>query len=111
MLNQRSGQASRDRVTLFSGVSNQILQASAGNMKKVTLELGGKSPNIIFPDADLERAVNAAVFTICRNSGQICSAGTRLFVHESLRDEITERVSSLSSTYKVGPPLEHGTNL
>ena len=94
-----------------TAVGRQILNASTGNMKKVTLELGGKSPNIIFPDADLDLAVAAAVDTTCRNSGQICSAGTRLFVHESLYDEVSERVSRLAGTYKVGSPFDADTKL
>lgn len=94
-----------------TGVGKQILQASTGNMKKVTLELGGKSPNIIFPDADLDKAVEAAVNGFCRNSGQICSAGTRLFVHESMHDEIAQRVAQIASEYRIGSPLEHTTQL
>jgi acyl-CoA reductase-like NAD-dependent aldehyde dehydrogenase len=94
-----------------TGVGRQILQASAGNMKKVTLELGGKSPNIIFPDADLDKAIETAVVAFCRNSGQICSAGTRLFVHESRHDEVAERVSRIASSYKMGSPLAHDTQL
>lgn len=94
-----------------TAVGRLVLQASAGNMKKVTLELGGKSPNIVFPDADLDQALAAAVDTMCRNSGQICSAGTRLFVHESLHDEVSERVSCSASTYKVGSPLDADTKL
>jgi len=80
-------------------------------MKKVTLELGGKSPNIIFPDADLGLALDRAVFAFCNNSGQICSAGTRLFVHESLYDEATERVAAIASTYKVGSPFDPETKI
>jgi phenylacetaldehyde dehydrogenase len=94
-----------------TAVGRQILQASAGNMKKVTLELGGKSPNIIFPDADIDKALEAAVSTICRNSGQICSAGTRLFVHESLHDEAAERVARMAAAYKVGSPFDPATQL
>ena len=94
-----------------TGVGRLILQASVGNMKKVTLELGGKSPNIIFPDADLDTAFATAVQTICNNSGQICSAGTRLFVHESLHEEATERVSRTAATYKVGSPFDPDTKL
>ena len=92
-------------------IGKEILRAAAGNIKKVTLELGGKSPNIIFPDADLDAALAAAVNGFCRNSGQICSAGTRLFVHESLHDEIAEKVSLIAATYKVGPPFESDTQL
>ncbi|CAM4133085.1 Betaine aldehyde dehydrogenase [Bordetella tumbae] len=94
-----------------TAVGRHILQASAGNMKKVTLELGGKSPNIIFPDADLDKAIETAVVAFCRNSGQICSAGTRLFVQESLQDEVTERIVKIASGYKVGSPLAAATQL
>ena len=102
-----------DKVS-FTGstaVGKQILAASAGNFKKVTLELGGKSPNIIFPDADLNKAIAAAASTFTRNSGQICSAGTRLFVHESIHDEVSEKVTKLASGYKVGSPFEAGVEL
>lgn len=92
-------------------VGRQILSASTGNFKKVTLELGGKSPNIVFEDADLDAALEAAAATCCRNSGQICSSGTRLFVHESLHDEVAERVSGLIGAYKVGSPLEADTRM
>ncbi|MCG7400353.1 aldehyde dehydrogenase family protein [Caballeronia zhejiangensis] len=94
-----------------TAVGKQILQYSASNLKKVTLELGGKSPNIIFPDADLDRALQAAVKTFCGNSGQVCSAGTRLFVHESLHDEVADRVSALAGTFKVGSPFSPDTKL
>jgi phenylacetaldehyde dehydrogenase len=94
-----------------TAVGRHILQASAGNMKKVTLELGGKSPNIIFQDADLDSALPAAAMTLCRNSGQICSAGTRLLVHESLHDEVAGRVAELAGGYKVGSPFDTDTQL
>ena len=93
-----------------TAVGKQILQASAGNFKRVTLELGGKAPNIIFPDADIEKALQAAVRSFCGNSGQVCSAGTRLLVHESLHDEVTERIED-RSTYKVGSPFDPDTKL
>jgi len=92
-------------------VGKQILQASAGNLKKVTLELGGKSPNIVFPDADIEKALQSAVQSFCGNSGQVCSAGTRLFVHESLHDEIADRIAKIAATYKVGSPFAPDTKL
>lgn len=94
-----------------TAVGRQILAASAGNFKKVTLELGGKSPNIIFPDADLNKAIAAAASTFTRNSGQICSAGTRLFVHQSVCDEVSEKVSKIAAGYKVGSPFETGVEL
>ncbi|MFT3975777.1 MAG: aldehyde dehydrogenase family protein [Sphingomonas bacterium] len=97
-----------DKVS-FTGstaVGKRILQASAGNLKRVTLELGGKSPNIIFPDADIDRAIDAAVNGFTRNSGQICSSGTRLFVHESIHDEVAEKVARITAARKVGDPLD-----
>ena len=94
-----------------TAVGRQVLQASAGNLKRVSLELGGKSPNIVFPDADLDRALAVAVDTFCKNSGQICSAGTRLFVHESLHEEAVESVARRAATYKVGSPLDADTKL
>ena len=92
-----------------TAVGKQILQASSGNLKKVTLELGGKSPNIIFPDADLDKAVEAAVRTFLSNSGQHCSAGTRVFVHESLHDELAQRIARVAETYNVGSPFAPDT--
>jgi phenylacetaldehyde dehydrogenase len=94
-----------------TAVGRQILQASAGNFKHVTLELGGKSPNIVFPDADIDKALEAAVRTFCGNSGQVCSAGTRLLVHESIHDEVAERVGQMAGAYTVGSPLDPNTKL
>ncbi len=87
-----------DKVT-FTGspaVGRQILRSAAGNLKRVTLELGGKSANIIFPDADLDAAVRAAAAAagIFFNAGQVCSAGSRILVHESVYDEVVERVAA-----------------
>lgn len=94
-----------------TATGKHILQASIGTLKKVTLELGGKSPNIIFPDADLDKAVEAAVKSFCGNSGQICSAGTRLLVHESIHAEMIERLVNTASKYRVGSPLDPETKL
>lgn len=94
-----------------TAVGKHIVHAATGNLKKVTLELGGKAPNVIFADADVEKAVLAAVKTFCGNSGQVCSAGTRLFVHESLHDEVTARVAELAATYKVGCPFDPETRV
>lgn len=94
-----------------TAIGKQILQSSAGNMKKVTLELGGKSPNIIFPDADVDKALQTAVATFCGNSGQICSAGTRLFIHETLEVQATEQIARIAATYKVGSPFDSDTKL
>src|SRR5580692_2855120 len=85
-----------DKVT-FTGspaVGRQILRGAAGNLKRVTLELGGKSANIVFPDADLDAAARAASSGIFFNSGQVCSAGSRILVHESIYDEMVERLAA-----------------
>jgi acyl-CoA reductase-like NAD-dependent aldehyde dehydrogenase len=92
-------------------VGRQIVQASSGNLKRLMLELGGKSPNIIFPDADIEKAVQVAVRTICFNSGQHCAAGTRLLVHTSLHKDVAHEVAKLAATYKVGSPFAPDTKL
>lgn len=80
----------------------KIVQASAGNLKRISLELGGKSPDIVFADADLEAAVPGAAMAVFSNSGQICSAGTRLFVERRVYDEFTDRVASFGKTLRVG---------
>ncbi|MDO8278860.1 MAG: aldehyde dehydrogenase family protein, partial [Burkholderiaceae bacterium] len=92
-------------------VGQKIIQASAGNVKRVSLELGGKSPNIVFADADLDIAVPGAAMAVFANSGQICSAGTRLFVERRIQDEFLERLKAFTRTLKVGDPLDPSTQL
>ncbi|GLV59664.1 aldehyde dehydrogenase [Dictyobacter sp. S3.2.2.5] len=92
-------------------VGKKIVQASAGNLKKVTLELGGKSPNIIFPDADLKYAVRGALNAIFFNQGQVCTAGSRLFVHKSVYDEVLGNLTTMSSKMKLGPGIDPGTDM
>lgn len=92
-------------------VGQQIIRASAGNVKRVSLELGGKSPNIVFADADLDAAVPGAAMAVFANSGQICSAGTRLFVEESIYEEFVERVSDFARALRVGDPQDPQTQL
>jgi aldehyde dehydrogenase (NAD+) len=89
----------------------KIIRASAGNAKRLSLELGGKSPNIVFEDADLDAAVPAAVIAAFANSGQVCSAGTRLFVARSIYDEFVARVAEHSRRLCVGDPLDPMTDL
>jgi aldehyde dehydrogenase (NAD+) len=79
-----------------------IVRASAGNLKRVSLELGGKSPDIVFADADLNQAVPGASMAVFANSGQICSAGTRLFVEQKVYDEFVGRVADFGKTLRVG---------
>ena len=100
-----------DKVT-FTGspaVGRQILRAAAGNLKRVTLELGGKSANIIFPDADLDAAVKAAASGIFFNSGQVCSAGSRILAHDSIHDEIVERLVARAGAIRLGDPRDKAT--
>ena len=92
-------------------VGKKILQASAGNLKKITLELGGKSPNIIFPDADLKWAVRGALTAIYFNSGQICTAGSRLFVHQSIYDETVSQMAEAAAKMKVGDGADAATEM
>jgi len=88
-----------------------IVKASAGNLKRVSLELGGKSPDIVFADADLETAVPGAGMAVFANSGQICSAGTRLFVERSVYDEFVGRVADFGKGLRVGNGLDPDTQI
>lgn len=80
-----------------------IVRAAAGNLKKVSLELGGKSPNIVLPDADPEAVAQAAAEAIFFNQGQTCTAGSRLYVHEALYDDVVEAVAARAEQIVVGP--------
>lgn len=86
-----------------------IVRAAAGNLKKVTLELGGKSPNIILPDANLEKAIPAAALAVFFNTGQTCTAVSRLYVHEAIQDEFLEGVAAFAKKVNVGPTLAEDT--
>lgn len=86
-----------------------IIDASKTNMKRVQLELGGKSPTYIFADADLSKAIPAAAMGIFFNAGQVCAAGSRLFVHEKVADQVLEGVVNMAKGLKVGQTLEADT--
>ena len=90
-------------------VGKSILAAAGGTLKRVTLELGGKSPVFIFPDADLEAATTAAANGIFINTGQICAAGSRLFIHERVYDRVMEGVAARAKALKIGPGSEADT--
>ncbi len=92
-------------------VGQKIMRAAAGNMKRLSMELGGKSPDIVFADADLDAAVPGAAMAVFQNSGQICSAGTRLFVQRPVYEEFVQRVAGYARTLKVGDPLDPATQL
>jgi aldehyde dehydrogenase (NAD+) len=100
-----------DKVTFTGspGVGRQILRSAAGNLKRVTLELGGKSANIIFPDADLDAAVKAAGSGVFFNAGQVCSAGSRILVHEKIHDEVVERLAARANMIRLGDPKDSAT--
>ena len=89
----------------------KIIRASAGNVKRLSLELGGKSPDIVFADADLNAAVPGAAMAVFANSGQICCAGTRLYVERKIYDEFTEKVAAFGRALKVGDGLDPKTQV
>ncbi|HLG61047.1 MAG TPA: aldehyde dehydrogenase family protein [Ktedonosporobacter sp.] len=92
-------------------VGKKILQASIGNLKRVTLELGGKSPNIIFPDADLKYAIRGALTAIFFNQGQVCTAGSRMFVHKLVYDQVVDGLSNMAKGMKIGHGIDPNTDL
>jgi len=102
-----------DKVT-FTGspkVGRGIMQGAASNFKKVTLELGGKSANLIFADANLDRAVRAAASGIFFNAGQVCSAGSRVLVERSAYDEVVQRLAARARSIRVGDPTDPKTTM
>ncbi len=92
-------------------VGQKIIRAAAGNLKRMSMELGGKSPNIVFADARLDAAVPGAAMAVFQNSGQICSAGTRMYVQRPIYDEFVEKVAAFAKTLRVGDPLDPETQL
>ncbi len=94
-----------------TGVGRNIMQAATGNLKKVSLELGGKSPNIIFDDADLETAVDYALFGIFMGSGQVCSSGSRILVQEGIYDEFVAKYVEKAKGIKVGPGNDESSQM
>ncbi len=92
-------------------VGKLILQASAGNLKRVSLELGGKSPNIVFADANMEQCVPTSLFGFTMLSGQVCCAGTRVFVQRDFHDEFVDKLTKFASQSKAGNPLDPKTTI
>jgi aldehyde dehydrogenase (NAD+) len=89
----------------------EVVRASAVNMKRLTLELGGKSPNIVFDDADLELAIPGAATAIFANCGQVCSAGSRLFVQRKIYDDVVEGVARIAAGIRVGNGVDPATEM
>jgi len=92
-------------------VGKQIMKDAADHLAKVTLELGGKSPNIVFEDADMEAAANGIVAGIFAATGQTCMAGSRLIVQEGLHNELVERLTEKANSIKLGDPLDEETEM
>jgi aldehyde dehydrogenase (NAD+) len=102
-----------DKVTFTGspGVGRGIMKGAAGNFKRVSLELGGKSANVIFDDADLDAASKAAAAGIFFNAGQVCSAGSRVLVQEKAYDEVVERLTARAKSLRIGDPADRATVL
>jgi aldehyde dehydrogenase (NAD+) len=104
----------RVRKIAFTGsteVGRGVMKGAANTLKDISLELGGKSPLIIFPDAALDRAVEVAIDAMFYNAGECCCAGTRLFVHESLCDEFTQKFADAADDIVLGDPLLEKTEM
>jgi len=101
-----------DKVSLTGSVptGRKVYAAAAAGIKHVTMELGGKSPLIIFEDADIENAVGGAILGNFYSSGQVCSNGTRVFVHEAIKEKFLERLSARLREAVIGDPLDEATN-
>ena len=94
-----------------TAVGKLITQASSGTLKKVALELGGKNPQVIFPDADLENAADAVTFGVYFNVGQCCNSSSRIIVHEDIAEAFVARVVEMSKQVKFGDPLDPSTQV
>jgi acyl-CoA reductase-like NAD-dependent aldehyde dehydrogenase len=101
-----------DKIALTgsTGTGKSIIRDSADTLKHLTMELGGKSPNIIFADADLEQAVTTAFYAIFWNKGEVCVAGSRLLVQREVYDEVVERLTALCAGARTGDPFDPATD-
>jgi betaine-aldehyde dehydrogenase len=94
-----------------AAVGKMIVKMAADTVKRVTLELGGKSPNIFFADADFEAAIDGALFGVFINQGEVCSAGSRILVERSIYPRFVEAMTEKAKRIKLGPPLERETKM
>ena len=94
-----------------ASVGKQIVKMAADTVKRVTLELGGKSPNIFFADADFEAAIDGALFGVFINQGEVCSAGSRILVEKSIYSKFVDAMAAKAKTIRLGPPLERETKM
>jgi betaine-aldehyde dehydrogenase len=102
-----------DKISFTGGTATgrSIMKAAAGNIKKISLELGGKSPNIVFADADFETAVDYALFGIFANQGQVCAAGSRLLLQDSIYDSFIERLAQRAQQIRIGKGDDPNTEM
>jgi len=102
-----------DRISFTGGpeTARHVVRNSAENFAQVSLELGGKSPVVVFDDADLESATNGVLLSIFSASGQSCVAGSRLLLHESIHDEVLARVAEKASKIRIGDPLDDNSQM
>lgn len=105
------GDIAKIAFTGSTATGRRIVEASAGNLKKVQLELGGKGANIVFEDAFLPAAINGAAWAIFHNQGQACIAGARLVLHESIAEEFLEKFTALAKSIRLGNPLDPNTEM
>ena len=94
-----------------SATGRIIMQAASKNLKRISLELGGKSPNIVFADSDVDSAVDGAMTGIFFNQGEVCCAGSRLFIEKSIHEEFVEKLSNKAANMRVGNPEDTGTQM
>lgn len=94
-----------------TAVGRKIVAASADTLKKVSLELGGKNPQIIFPDAEIEAAADAIAFGVFFNMGECCNSGSRILVHDSVADQLIERILEKTQNTRVGDPLDESVQV
>ncbi|WP_246331645.1 aldehyde dehydrogenase family protein [Sphingomonas chungangi] len=105
------GDINKISFTGSTAVGKELVRASAGNLKRITLELGGKSPCIVFDDADMAKAIPGAAMSVFMNSGQACIAGSRLFVERKAFDKVVDGVAQVAKNLKVGNGFEEGIDL
>src|SRR5947207_13360000 len=87
------------------------MRGAAGTLKKISLELGGKSPNIFFADSDFEAAVDGALFGVFINQGEVCSAGSRILVQKSIYKKFVDAMAEKAKAIKLGPGMDRETNM
>ena len=94
-----------------TAVGKHIMEVASKNLTKISLELGGKSPFIIFPDADLEKTIPMAVGAFTNNAGQACTAGTRLYIHQDIYEDVSKQIADAVAKLKVGDPSDDDTQI